>query len=88
MIQVSANKVGLVFGGLLAIVHAIWALMVLLGLAKVLLDFIFGLHFIDLQYSVNPFSVGNALMLIIVTGVIGYLMGYVLGWLWNFAHRA
>lgn len=88
MNKVNANKVGLVVGGLMAIVHAVWSLMVLVGLAKPFMDWIFTLHFMSFQYSINPFSFGNAVMLVIVTGIIGYLMGWVLGWLWNIAHRA
>lgn len=72
----------------MAIVHAVWSLMVLVGLAKSFMDWIFNLHFMSFQYSINPFSFGNAVMLVIVTGIIGYLMGWVLGWLWNIAHRA
>jgi len=87
MNQVNAHKIGLVFGGMLAIWHAIWALMVFMGLAKLFLDWIFGLHFLNFQYSVNPFAFLNALMLVIVTGVFGYITGYVFGWLWNLAHR-
>lgn len=87
MNQVHAHKVGLVVGGMLAIWHAVWSLMVLAGLAKPFLDWILGLHFLNFQYSIDPFSFGRALTLIIVTGIIGYCMGYVLGWLWNLAHR-
>jgi H+/Cl- antiporter ClcA len=87
MNQVSAHKIGLVFGGMLAIWHAIWALMVFVGLAKLFLDWILGLHFLNFQYNVNPFVFLKALMLVIVTGVFGYIMGYVCGWLWNLAHR-
>ena len=86
MNQVRAHNVGLVFGGLLAIWHAIWATMVLVGMAKPFLDWIFGLHFLDFQYGINPFSLSNALMLVVGTGVIGYIFGYILGWLWNLVH--
>ncbi len=87
MNPVSSHKVGLVFGGMMAIIHAVWALFVFIGVAKLYLDWIFGLHFLNFQYSINSFDFLNALMLIIVTGVIGYIMGYVCGWLWNLAHR-
>jgi hypothetical protein len=86
MNQVHAQKVGLVFGGLLAIGHTIWALLVFMGLAKPFLDWIFGLHFLNFQYTIDPFSFGNALMLVIVTGIVGYLVGYVAGSLWNLVH--
>ncbi len=86
MNQVRAHKVGLVFGGLVAIVHVVWALLVLLGLAKPFLDWVYGLHFLSFQYSVAPFSSGNALMLVVMAGIVGYLMGYVAGSLWNLVH--
>ncbi|OGR86551.1 MAG: hypothetical protein A3A86_01470 [Elusimicrobia bacterium RIFCSPLOWO2_01_FULL_60_11] len=87
MNQISAHKVGLALGGLFGIGHVVWALMVLAGLAKTLLDWILGLHFLNLQYSIDPFSLGNAALLVVVTAVIGYLVGYVFGWLWNLAYR-
>ena len=88
MNPVSSHKVGLVFGGMMAIVHTVWALMVLIGVAKLYLDWIFGLHFLSFKYSIDPFAFLNALILVIATGVIGYIMGYICGWLWNLAHRA
>lgn len=88
MNKVSANKVGLVFAGLMAIVHAVWAVMVLASVAKPFMDWILGLHFLNFQYSLYPFAWGSALMLVIITAIIGYVMGYVLGWLWNLAHSA
>lgn len=87
MHHANSHKVGLVFGGLMAIWHAAWAILVMLGLAKQFMDWIFQLHFMSFQYNIEPFSFGNALMLVIVTGIIGYLMGYVLAWLWNWAHK-
>lgn len=88
MNSVNSHKVGLVLGGVLAIWHAIWALMVLFGVAKLFLDWIFGLHFLNFTYSINPFAIGKAILLIIVTGIIGYIFGFIIGWLWNMTHRA
>lgn len=88
MNKVDSNKVGLVFGGMMAIWHAFWSALVLLGLAKPFMDWILGLHFLDVQYSIAPFNFGTAIMLVVVTGVIGYVLGYICGWLWNLAHRA
>lgn len=88
MTQVNSHKVGIVFGGLFAIWHAIWAVMVFMGIAKPFMDWILGLHFLNFQYSVDPFAFSGALMLVIVTGIIGYIIGFIFGWLWNLAHRA
>lgn len=86
MNQANAHKVGLVFGGMLAIWHAVWAIMVLVGVAKPFLDWILGLHFLNLQYSISSFSFGKAILLVIVTAIFGYIVGYLLGWFWNLAH--
>lgn len=88
MNNVNAHKVGLVFGGLFGIMHAMWALMVLVGVAQGFMDWIFALHFLNFQYNVDPFSWVNAIALVIITSLIGYIMGCVFGWLWNLAHSA
>lgn len=88
MNQVNSHKVGLVFGGMMVVFHACWALMILLGVAQPFMDWIFDLHMVTPVYQVMPFSWGSAIILLIITGVIGYVMGYVLGWLWNWAHSA
>lgn len=88
MNKVNNHKIGMVFGGLMAIWHAIWSVLVLVGVAKMFMDWILNLHFMTFQYSINSFSLGTALMLVVVTGAIGYVMGYICGWLWNVAHRA
>jgi hypothetical protein len=75
--------VGLYTGLLLVAWHAVWALMVLLGWAKPLLDFVFGLHFLTNPYVVKPFSWGNALMLIVFVFVVWFVLGYVATLAWN-----
>jgi hypothetical protein len=88
MNQLSVNKAGLVLGGVLAIWHAVWSLMVAVGLAKPFLDWVLKLHFLNFQYSISPFSLAKAVLLVIVTGIFGYLFGLVVAWLWNLLHRA
>lgn len=87
MNQVNKNKLGLVVGGASAIMHAVWAAMVFAKVAKPFTGWILGLHFMTFQYSINPFVLTKALMLVVATGIIGYLVGWVSGWLWNLAHR-
>lgn len=88
MTKVNSHKVGLAIGGVVGIWHLVWSLLVLFGLAKPFLDWILGLHFIKIEFSLVSFNIGTSLLLIIATSVIGYLFGYVLGWLWNLAHKA
>jgi hypothetical protein len=77
------SKAGFVLGALLGGWHFLWALMVALGWAQAVLDFIFWIHFIKPIYIIAPFNAGLALILIVVTAAIGYAFGYVFGVLWN-----
>ncbi len=79
----SSHQVGLAFGGFLGLWHLVWSLLVAIGLAQPLLDFIFSLHMIQPPYKVMPFSITTAVGLIIVTSLIGYVVGYVLSLIWN-----
>lgn len=88
MNKVHAHKVGLVFGALFGIGHTVWSLLVLVGIAKPYLDWILALHFLNLEYSIDAFSFSNAFMLIVITTCVGYVIGTIVGWLWNMAHRA
>lgn len=51
------------------------------------MDFIFWLHFIKPVYVIGPFTIGIALLLIVITTTIGYVAGVVFGVLWNGFHR-
>jgi hypothetical protein len=73
----------MLLGGLYGLWHLTWSLLVVVGLAKPFLDFILSLHFLQVTYAVAPFNALNALALIVVTSALGYVLGYVLAWLWN-----
>ena len=83
MNKANVNEVGLVIGSLMGLFHLVWALLVAIGVAQALMDFIFNVHMISNPYTILPFSVTKAIGLIIVTSIIGYIVGAVLGWLWN-----
>lgn len=66
--------------------HAVWALLILVGVAQAFMDWIFTLHMITPPYQIMPFSLPSMLMLLIITGLIGYMMGWVFAWVWNKVH--
>jgi hypothetical protein len=72
-----------VFGIFLAVWHALWALLVWFGAAQPLMDFVFRLHMITPPYKIAAFNLGTAATLVLVTAAIGYLMGWVVGSIWN-----
>ena len=83
MQKVSQHSLGMALGVFMAVFHALWSVMILIGVAQWFMDFIFKLHMIAPPYTISSFSFGSAIALIVVTGVIGYIMGWVLGWAWN-----
>ncbi len=83
MKNISSHQAGLAFGGFLGLVHLVWSLLVAIGLAQPIIDFIFNLHMIQPPYKVMAFSITTAVGLVVVTSLIGYVIGYVLSTIWN-----
>lgn len=84
---INPNKAGLALGFFFGGWHLLWSLLVALGWAQPLIDFIFWIHFIKPVYVIEPFNVGIALLLVAVTASIGYAIGCTFGLLWNRIHR-
>ena len=87
MNTVNSKKLGIVFGAFLGLWHLVWSVLVAIGWAQPLLDFIFRLHMIEPPYRVAQFNLGMAITLIIVTTLVGYVAGFVIGTIWNRVHR-
>lgn len=83
MKKINPGEAGLALGGLLAVWHAVWAVLVMMGFAKPLLDFILSLHFLSNPYQMMSFNLMTAVTLVVVTGIMGYVIGLVFGVLWN-----
>lgn len=86
--KLKENSIALIFGVFLGLWHAFWSLLVLLGLAQGILDFVYGIHFLNNPFTVSSFNLGTALTLIVFTSVIGYVAGWVFAIIWNRAHKA
>ena len=81
------NKIGVVIAVLIGGWHVAWSLLVLVGWAQPILDFIFWAHMIKPVYVVTPFDPIAAIVLIAVTIMIGYVLGLVGAVIWNRLHR-
>ena len=81
--MINSMKVGLVIGLLMSFCHIVWIVLVLAGAAQSLMDFVFWAHMIQPVYVVKPFEPLAALMLMLLTFGIGYVLGVGGGSLWN-----
>jgi len=81
--NLSQNSVGLAVGSVYALWHLCWSILVAIGAAQTLLDWLLRMHFLNNPFRVEGFSFGTAAILIVVTFVIGYVLGWVFALLWN-----
>ncbi|MDP3973747.1 MAG: hypothetical protein Q8P92_02855 [Candidatus Daviesbacteria bacterium] len=81
--KLNPNKVALTLGLMIGGGHLGWSLLVALGLAQPLLDFIFSIHMVANPYQVTGFDITKALMLVVITFGVGYGVGYIFANVWN-----
>lgn len=84
---INPNKAGLALGAVIGGWHLLWSLLVALGWAQAVIDFIFWMHFINPVYVVGPFNAVTALILVTVTALIGFAAGWSFGIVWNRIHK-
>lgn len=83
MLTINLLKSGIIVGFFVGFWHFLWSLLVGIGIAQALLDWIYGLHFLNNPFQVSPFNLLTAIFLIIVTSIIGFIGGYFFAFLWN-----
>jgi len=83
MRKLNDNTIAMIFGLLLGGWHLIWSILILIGLAQPFLNFIFWIHMLSVPVTVKAFTITQSLILILVTFVIGYVVGWAFAFLWN-----
>lgn len=81
------HTTGLALGSLFAVLHFLWAIAVAVGLAQPVMDFIFRMHMVTPVLTVEPFSIARAVVLIILTFVVGYVVGWLFATAWNMVQK-
>ena len=87
MNKINTHKLGMVVGAFLGIWHVVWSVLVAVGLAQPLINFFLRIHFIDLPHVIAEFSFGLAVLLITIASVGGYILGRIIGLIWNRLYR-
>lgn len=83
MIKTDPVRVGVILGLALVLFHAGWAVLVAVGWAQEVMDFVFWVHFIAPVYHVEPFVISQAFALFTFVFLAGLIFGTAGGWLWN-----
>ena len=81
------HKTGLVLGSLVSSIHLVWSILIALGWAQGLLDFIYNMHSLNNPFTVMSFSLMRSLGLVVITFVVGYVLGNVFAMFWNKFHQ-
>lgn len=89
MHTLNKNAAGFAVGAVAAILHAFLALGVWLmpDVMQALINFDFALHFMKVNITVQPFSFGGALALIILAFCVGFCIGRSVASLYNWKSR-
>jgi ribose/xylose/arabinose/galactoside ABC-type transport system permease subunit len=83
MRHINPGKAAISVGSVVGLWHLIWVTLVGIGWAKPVMDFILRLHFIDLNYTLAPYSTATAVTLVLLTFTIGALFGLIFALVWN-----
>lgn len=85
MVKLDKNQTGLILGIFMALIHLVWAILVWIipTLLQNFLDWIFELHALEPIWKLTTMTIFNALLLVIMTFIIGYIAGWIFAWIWN-----
>lgn len=83
MRHISIPRTAMAVGTVFAAWHAMWVVLVGLGWATDVLNFILELHFLKIDFQLAPYSAFTALALIALTFCAGALLGAIFALVWN-----
>ena len=83
----NTHKTGLAVGMFVSLWHLVWEILIGLGLAQPLINFILSMHSLNNPYTIKPFNIGTAIGLIVLTYIVGYIVGSVFATIYNKFHK-
>jgi len=86
MAELNKKQVGLTLGVFAAIVHLVWLIAVAIGVQKAV-DWILLLHSIKLDLFLTNVVLLNAVLLIIIAFIGGYVVGWIFAAIYNWAGK-
>ena len=86
MAELNKKQVGLTLGIFAAIVHLVWLIAVAIGVQKAV-DWILLLHSIKLDLVLTNVVLLNAILLIVVAFIGGYVVGWIFAAIYNWSAK-
>jgi hypothetical protein len=78
-----SHRLGLTLGLFFGLVHLLWTLLVWVGWAQGLVNWKMAMHGVGMSFQVMSLSPLRGIVLIILAGVVGYVVGAVLGFIYE-----
>ncbi len=85
--HINPTKTALTVGAFIAGWHIVWSLLVAVGWAQPLINFVLWMHMMSMPWVVKPFDLTASVTLVVITWVFGYIIGYAFAKIWNRMHR-
>ena len=67
--------------------HVFWSILVMLGLAQPLQNWLLSLHAIETTTVIGEMGVVDAVVLVVVAFVVGNIVGWVFASVWNWINK-
>ncbi len=85
MNKLHGGTVGLATGTFFALSHAVWAIAVgiMPDVVQQFMNFKFAMHFMNVPFTLQAFSWGGAVALVVYSFVVGYITGRVFAVVYN-----
>jgi len=83
MDKINANKLGLTVGYFAVLMHLVLVILVALGVADAVLNWVLPLHFLSLAVGFTAFNLLTAVELLIAAFIGGYVIGYVFAYIYD-----
>ena len=88
MRHISVGRTAMAVGTVFAAWHTMWVVLVGLGWATEVLNFILELHFLKISFQVASYSAFTAFSLVAITFCAGALLGAIFACVWNWLTNA
>jgi hypothetical protein len=85
MTNLSKNHTGFAVAKIFALAHLIWAILIatMPGTMQSCINWIFRIHGIEPVWKIIPITWIDGILLVIITFIMGYIIGWVFAAIWN-----